>query len=364
MTRASLILDELDAKSLFETCIHEAMNIPQTKKMLQDFAGRARQVNPKFKSQLTASGKVYKRELDEMTAEHPELHAALNKDIATYQDKSKELGTKVKGKLSKLKKIRKGRITEASIMEEVAAELDTFDINEGTVATLSALRGLRITKDVSWINRILWGLLAYIGTMMLATLHTSILIGLAAVIGPYAPVVCAVVIAPITEEYFKKLSVLASDGSKAPAFVFTMTEFYMYVSHAMVVGVGIAANPALGVSYGVYLAVSIIGRIFAAEMHMTTTKWYVDDYKKLGYIRDETLKKGIGFHRLWNAAATIFSVLSAFAVALLGFNPVIGGSLVTIGAIVGLAALAQKLMKNEKERVTHTMRANPVPAYA
>lgn len=334
MSRAHLLLDD----HIFEQKMYEALNIEDIKSSLSSIAQKAQSVNSELKKGLEESKTKYQQELQKIVQETPELKNVIDKDLDTAKSKIEAIASKIKSKFSKLK--IKQKVTEEMLVEEFRSAFSEVCLNE-SIATLSAIRGLKLSKGKGFIHRVLAVRIGFIGTILLSILHVTLL-GVLVKLGLPAGIAMAIVaifVAPISEEWFKKATVQRY-GMKTPAFVFATIEFIDYISKFLNI-----PGSTVGMMGALNLIITLVGRLYAAEMHMATTKLYKDDYDKYGKVQKSTVMKGRGIHFLWNLSTVLVSILGVIA----GFGTSMGVGIVGLAVPIAITSLIQKYVKRSEE---------------
>jgi hypothetical protein len=114
-----------------------------------------------------------------------------------------------------------------------------------------------------------------------------------------------ILVAPIIEEFYKILTVRLT-GTTLPAWGFALLEFVSYVRKQ----VGFLTFG--GIPGAIAFLLFALARWQVVRMHLATSRLYLQDYERQGFISGTTMLRGMTIHALWNLGASLLGVVFSF----------------------------------------------------
>jgi len=354
MSRAGTILEYgQETESILEhqlELICERMDPAKAKADLDKIASRGKRVYREIKVGLNTAKSQMKKDLDKSVAPYPELKGAVARDLQKGDKKAKEVAARVKSRVGKVN-LKKN---SAKVSEEFEQEIRNAIYEEVELESHSVMQELKIPKG-TW-NKIKGFLVGFIGTNILLAVNTALFMAFALVFAPpLAMIITAIVVAPITEEFFK---IIAAKWLKndVPALAFSFLEFVQYVAKILLIS-AMMTNPAAMVFS---LLSGVIVRWWVVKMHMTTAVLYRQDVEAFGKVRKQTIIRGMGIHAVWNLIGSIQSIIGLINPAL---GQWVGTRVFTLIGLAGVKNVIADFIKRESGSARAGTKATPEPIF-
>lgn len=301
-TRASILLEN-DKETFIpynfmqeEYFLCEGIDPEKAKHDLELIYSKAKPAYQSMKKGILGERDKYIAMFTGMTEQYPEIHSKLMQDINAVEQKTSVI-------LRKTGSALRSKDSPEKLQENVGDLFQTIYEGRLNLFSLQALRNLELPEG--FFRRLRDIIIAILGFIVIGTINGLFIASLSPIFGIEAAMTIGVLIcAPIIEELYKVITVRILK-SPMPSFVTFLFEFLHY--SAKIIGIATAMS-----SGGlIFLLVGLLGRVFALEMHMTTTKAYMDDVSLLGKVRLKTYFSGVVLHMIWNSVAIITHALTA-----------------------------------------------------
>ncbi len=332
-TRASKVLES--SKTCFipynflvnEEMLCEGINPETAKAELDMIIKRGLPAAKAFKGGIQKDVHLYDAALMHELRDHPEIKNLVHHDMETVKSKAIEIGNRLKGKLKPLD--IKESLDE---LRQMFYEEETNEIPRG-----SRMLSFQAIKSVKWspgvFGKIRDIFVGFVIVTFVGTLNSIFMLSVSSAVGPELGfILAACLCAPFVEEASKIISLKLSRGSTGSVYVSWIVEFMQYVIKGMAGVLAAGGNPFM---MAVMIFLIILGRVYALEMHMTTTGYYAHDRSLYGKVKMGTYFTGVMLHMVWNVTASIISILSGA----ISFLNTIAGAFITLKLTQSIGAL-------------------------
>lgn len=344
---ADRILRQIDGIQARQQSLWEAQGVEKVAKQFDALFKVGPKMNRTIRAGLKKETAKAEAILARETADKPELRAAIERDLAKGRRNGKIMALKTRRELQAVRK--SGVATEEAVLEALERSFARcaralralHEQEELTQSQLDTAEVLAPVAPTHWTRWIVGIVMTILGNILILQMNTAAVLFMATFVpGPLAFSLMAIFCAPITEELYKVITVRYT-RSNLPGWVFAIGEMRDYISRSMGLLLG-------GIPGAIVLILYIIMRWHAVKMHMATTRMYLHDVQRQGFISAKTVGKGMLIHAAWNLTSGLLDIVLAF-VNLLPIDLAAGYAFTKIGSSKAIRYVA------------NLMRRTPIP---
>ena len=313
-------------------CVSEGIDPATAQHELNLVAQKAQQVHSAISAGIHQDYSKYHQELMAEIGAYPDLVRAVENDSHRLEARVRTVGKRAQ---SRLKPIHGGSTDEEALVDDITHDLeDIFEV--GGIESLAALRKMTFPPGI--LRKIRDLIIGVLGCLVIMVINSLFFVIFVTAYGPgIGMILGSCVIAPIVEEFYKVITVRFTN-SQMPAFVTFVLEFIQYSSQIFAIAITMS-NPITMVSF---IIVGAIVRMYALEMHMTTTQYYTKDMAQFGHVRRKTMFAGMILHSVWNLTASIFAVINGLIAIFPALTLYLGAR-----GTVSIANIVNKVLKRD-----------------